>query len=239
MPIQQPSNTESELLRDKERAREFVSIAIHDLRGALRAIRTSSEMLNSPDGPPAPENAARYLRYIREGVERMEGLLRDIGGYVEAELRDLELREINLSMVLTEAKAECADRIKACGATIVSKGTLPTVTGDFSALVQVFCCLFDNACKFRGDADPLITIEAERRGDEWVIAVRDNGQGFKPVYADRIFDRFERLNGSQYAGSGLGLPLAKRIVEQHGGRMWAESTPGGGSAFRFTLAAEM
>lgn len=237
MPTPSPRKTESDLIRDKQAAREFVSIAVHDLRGALRSIRTSSELLEAPDGPPAPENAARHLRYIRESVDRLENLIRDIAGYVNAELHDLEFQEVNLSLALAEARAECADRIKACGATIVSEAALPTVTGDVNALAQVFCCLFDNACKFRGDAAPVIRIEAEQRGDEWFVAVRDNGQGFKPAYAERVFDRFERLNGNQYIGSGLGLALAKRIVEQHGGRMCAESSPGAGSTFWFTLPA--
>ena len=238
-PMQtQPSpNTKSEPIRNKETAREFVSIAVHDLRGALRSIKTSSDLLNPTDGPPDPEKAARYLRYIREGVDRMEGLIRDIAGYVNAELRDLEITTVAISSVLVEAKAHCADRIKACEATITWQNPLPTVNGDFEALAQVFCSLIDNACKFRGDAAPVIHVEAERRGEEWIVAVRDNGQGFKPAYTERIFDRFERLNGNQYTGSGLGLPLAKRIIEQHGGRMWAESNPGAGSTFWFSLPA--
>ena len=112
---------------------------------------------------------------------------------------------------------------------------LPAVKGDFLALAMLFRCLIENACKFRGEAAPCIHVGAVQQGSEWILSVRDNGVGFAPEYRDRIFRPFERLNGKRYPGSGLGLPLAKRIVERHGGRMWAESKPGEGCVCWFSL----
>jgi chemotaxis family two-component system sensor kinase Cph1 len=109
------------------------------------------------------------------------------------------------------------------------------VLGNAISLATVFRCLIANACKFRGKATPSIHVGVERQGADWIFSVRDNGPGFDPAYCERVFRPFERLNGRQYAGSGLGLSLAKRIIEQHGGNIWAESRPGEGAIFRFSL----
>ncbi len=104
-----------------------------------------------------------------------------------------------------------------------------------ASLTAVFRCLLSNACKFRGEAPPVVHVAAAQDAGEWVFSVRDNGAGFDPAYSTRIFRPFERLNGKQYPGSGLGLTLARKAIEQHGGRIWAESNPGRGTTVRFTL----
>jgi signal transduction histidine kinase len=116
---------------------------------------------------------------------------------------------------------------------------MPAVMGDFARLAIVLRSLIQNACKFRGEADPRIHVGVNQGGSEWVFYVRDNGLGFNPVYAERVFKPFERLNGRQYPGSGLGLAFARNILEQHGGRIWAESRLGQGSTFWFTLPASV
>jgi signal transduction histidine kinase len=96
-------------------------------------------------------------------------------------------------------------------------------------------CLIGNACKFRGAAPPAVHIGAVREGQTWILSVSDNGLGFDPAYRERIFRPFERLNGKQFPGSGLGLTLAKTIIEQHGGEIWADSRPGKGATISFKL----
>ena len=222
------------LALDSEALRDFISMAVHDLREPLRAIRLGSQLLTTQSGGNSQENRERGARFLQDGVARIETLLQDISEYCYAEVRELEPSATDLEMSLLEAKSELAAELKASGA-IVTHDSLPTVSGNATSLAVLLRCLIGNACKFRGEAAPHIHVGAVQQNGEWILSVRDNGCGFDPVYRERIFRPFERLNGKQFPGSGLGLTLAKRIVEQHGGQIWAESTPGEGSTFHFSL----
>jgi signal transduction histidine kinase len=222
------------LALDGEALRDFISMAVHDLREPLRAIRLGSQLLTKQDADNSEENRDRGARYLRDGAERMETLIQNIAEYCYAEVRELEPRDTDLEMSLLEAKTELAAELKGCGA-IVTHDPLPTVPGSAASLAVLLRCLIGNACKFRGETEPRIHVGAVRQNGEWILSVRDNGCGFDPAYRERIFRPFERLNGKQFPGSGLGLTIAKRIVEQHGGKIWAESTPGQGSTFHFSL----
>jgi light-regulated signal transduction histidine kinase (bacteriophytochrome) len=226
--------TKPSWLADSETVREFLTIAVHDLREPLRAIRSSSELLAEMHGDSTSENETRCLRFISEGVDRMESLIHDVAEYCYQELQELDPTETDLQRVLAEVQRQLSDELMKNEA-VLTHDPLPVVMGDFLGLATVFRCLIANACKFRGKAAPNIRVGAIQQGPEWFFSIQDNGIGFNPAYQDRVFDPFQRLNGKQYPGSGLGLPLAKRIIEQHGGRMWAESQPGQGSTFRFTL----
>jgi light-regulated signal transduction histidine kinase (bacteriophytochrome) len=221
-------------LREPDAAREFLTVAVHDLREPLRAIRASSELLVAMHEDSADERAARCMQFISDGVDRMELLIRDIAEFCYGELRELDLTDTDLQRVIAEVQRQLSGELEKNEA-VLTHDPLPAVTGDFSGLATVFRCLIENACKFRGQATPRIHMGAKQQGSEWVFSIRDNGMGFDPRYQDLIFNPFERLNGRQYAGSGLGLTLAKRILQQHGGRIWAESQPGQGSTFWLTL----
>jgi chemotaxis family two-component system sensor kinase Cph1 len=222
------------LAMDGEALRDFISMAVHDLREPLRAIRLGSQLLTTQTSANSEESRERGARYIRDGAARMETLIQDIAEYCYAEVRELESRATDLEMSLLEAKSELAAELKDSG-TIVTHDPLPTVPGNATSLAILLRCLIGNACKFRGEAEPRIHVGAVQQDGEWILSVRDNGAGFDPVYRERIFRPFERLNGKQFPGSGLGLTIAKRIVEQHGGQIWAESVPGEGSTFCFSL----
>ena len=113
---------------------------------------------------------------------------------------------------------------------------MPEVRADESQMIQVFQNLLGNALKFRNEVPPEVQINAERRGKEWIISVRDNGIGIDDEYKDRIFIVFQRLHSrEQYPGTGIGLALCKKIVERHGGKIWVESESRKGSAFYFSL----
>jgi chemotaxis family two-component system sensor kinase Cph1 len=219
---------------DPEALRQFISMAVHDLREPLRAIRLGSQLLAAQDAETAHESHERGARYVRDGVARMETLIQDIAEYCYGEVRDVESRSSDLEMSLLEAKTELDQELKSSGA-VISHDPLPTVLGDPHSMAALLRCLIGNACKFRGEAAPRIHVGVERQNDEWTISVRDNGPGFDPTYKERIFRPFERLNGRKFPGSGLGLTIAKQIVEQHGGQIWAESVPDQGSAFYFSL----
>ena len=121
---------------------------------------------------------------------------------------------------------------------MVTRDALPTVSADPGQLVQVFQNLLANALKFRGDAPPRVHVSARRNGGFWEFHVADNGIGIDPRYADRVFVLFQRLHGpKEYPGTGIGLALAKKIIERHGGRIGVESSVGEGASFWFTLEA--
>ncbi|MGE5432197.1 MAG: sensor histidine kinase, partial [Syntrophomonadaceae bacterium] len=123
---------------------------------------------------------------------------------------------------------------------VVNYYDLPSVMADDMQIKQLFQNLIQNAVKFRNSSSPQIDITAERKGKEWLIKVSDNGIGMDPQFSERIFVIFQRLNEREkYPGTGIGLAICKKIVEHHGGRIWVESQPGQGSAFFFTLPAEM
>jgi light-regulated signal transduction histidine kinase (bacteriophytochrome) len=224
-------------LGDAEAAREFLTIAVHDLREPLRAIRSSSELLAETHKDSTDENETRYVRFISDGVDRMENLIRDIAEFCYDELREFQPAEADLQAVLDEVRLQLSSELQRSEA-VLTHDPLPVVTGDISGLAAVFRCLIQNACKFRGTPAPRIHVAAIQQGPEWLVSVRDNGLGFNPVYRDQIFKPFERLNGKRYPGSGLGLALAKSILDQHGGRIWAESLPEQGSTFWFALPAD-
>ena len=223
-----------EMPPDRESVRDFISMAEHDLREPLRAIRLGARLLGADGSERSEENTAQGTRYLLDGTQRLETLIRDIAEYCYEEVRELELSETDLECVFLEAKTELAAEIKSSAAKI-THDPLPTVMANSASLAVVFRCLIGNACKFRGEASPAIHIAAVQQTGDWTFSVHDNGPGFDPAYSSRIFRPFERLNGKQYPGSGLGLTLARKVIEQHGGRIWAESSPGRGTIIRFTL----
>jgi chemotaxis family two-component system sensor kinase Cph1 len=138
-------------------------------------------------------------------------------------------------VVLEEAFYNLRSAVEETGAEL-TYDLLPTVTADASQLKRLFQNLIGNAIKFRGKEKPRIHISAEQKGKEWVFSFKDNGIGFDSQFADRIFVVFQRLHTRrEYPGTGIGLAICKKIVEQHGGRIWVESEPRKGSTFYFTL----
>ncbi|HEX6882491.1 MAG TPA: ATP-binding protein, partial [Planctomycetota bacterium] len=160
----------------------------------------------------------------------------DLLSYARLDLAGAHFTPVACDRALQQALANLRLAIRESGAT-VTQGSLPTVMGDEFQVAQVFQNLVGNAVKFRRkDVDPVVHVDCELRDGEWLLSVRDNGIGLDPTYAQRIFEVFQRLHGrEEYAGTGIGLSLCKKIVERHGGEIWCESSPGAGSTFFFTL----
>jgi len=226
---------QAESAHSRESLREFISIAVHDLREPLRAIRAGTDWLASQNGNEK-DKAEVPLRLVNQGVDRLEELIRDIATYCNEEVREYECREVPLATCVRSAQVQRAKEIESSGM-VITFDSLPVVEGDNLALTAVFEALLDNARKFHGGQNPRVNIGAALSGSDWVISVRDDGAGFKHEYGEQIFKPFQRLHGKQFPGSGLGLALARRIVERHGGRIWAESELGQGTVVSFTLPA--
>ncbi len=226
-----------ELARMNRDLEAFAYAASHDLQEPLRAVKIYSEQLVKRYDNQGQE-AEQYVLFVRQGVTRMEQLIRDLLDFSRAAHADGAPvgGTANLTVSLSEALKVLGNRIEECGATIISD-PLPVVNGDQAQLAQVFQNLLSNSLKYRKTEEALrIRIGAEPDRDMWIVSVQDNGIGFDQEYADRIFGLFKRLHREAYPGTGVGLAICKRIVERYGGRIWAKSNTGSGATFYFELA---
>ncbi len=236
--IDDQKSTEAELKRTNRELEEFAYVSSHDLQEPLRMVNIYTQLLLRELGAQASPEIAEYAGYVRSGVKRMEALIRDLLAYSRAGHYEAsaETGRAELGPALRRALADLDTTIRDTQAEF-SIEPLPAVLGEESQLVHVFLNLVSNAIKYRKPGErPCLRIGAKREGGYWVVAVSDNGIGFDPQFADRIFGLFKRLHRhDQYPGTGLGLAICKRIVERYGGRIWAESSPGVGSTFFVAL----
>jgi light-regulated signal transduction histidine kinase (bacteriophytochrome) len=224
-----------DLRRANQALEEFAYVASHDLQEPLRTVASYAQLLVHRYIDKLDEDAKQMTASITAGVQRMQDLIRDLLEYSRAgEQSDANLQRVKAETAVQDALAGLAAAIQEAGAQ-VTLGTLPTVIGNPQLLAQLFQNLIGNAIKYRSEQRPRIEITATPQNHEWVFAVRDNGIGFEPHYARQIFGVFKRLQNRSVSGTGIGLAICRRIVERHGGRIWAESEPGKGSSFYFTM----
>jgi light-regulated signal transduction histidine kinase (bacteriophytochrome) len=182
------------------------------------------------------ESADRYIQFAVEGASRMQALIADLLTYSRAGTQAIEKKPTPFQRIVETALSNLEVAIRESGAQIRC-GNLPTVEADETKLVQVVQNLIGNAIKFRKpDVTPAVEITASQVDSRWLFSVADNGIGFEPKYTDRIFQVFQRLHTvGRYPGNGIGLAISRRIIEHHGGELWADSQPEVGSTFFFTL----
>jgi PAS domain S-box-containing protein len=226
----------SALRRSNADLEQFVYSASHDLQEPLRTVATYSEMLRRKFGGQLGEAGDKYIGYTVEGALRMDKLLKDLRAFTHAStLSKQPIEDVNAGHSLEHALAGLHRSINDSGATITHT-PLPLVRIHDFQLEQLFQNLIGNAIRYRSSEPPQIDIAAERRYDEWLFSVRDNGIGIEPQYKEQIFGIFQRLHsGAEYPGTGMGLAICQRIVERLGGRIWVESELGRGSTFFFTV----
>ena len=224
------------LRRSNEDLQQFAFIASHDLREPLRMVNAYTQLFLKRFGHLADPQAVEFAGFINEGVQRMETLIQNVLSYSRAiHAQGEERKTANLEKSFAQAVSVLDESIRETSATI-TRDELPTLPGDEEQLAQVFQNLLSNALKYKNPFEPVrVQVSAHRNGTGWIVSVRDNGIGFEPQYAERIFGLFKRLHREDYPGTGLGLAICKRIIDQHGGRIWAESEPGVGSTFHFSL----
>ena len=225
-----------ELLRANADLLHFAYAVSHDLQAPLRTITTFSQRLEKSYRTQFDQEGSELLRLMGTAGSRMMETLRHLLQFATASGGELEWNaDVRLERALASALANLRSAIEETGAA-VSHDSLPTVVGDEIQLAQVFQNLIGNAIQYRkADLAPLVHVTAKRGEREWTIQVSDNGIGFEPDQAERIFGVFERLHAGGPPGTGIGLTICKRIVERRGGRIWAASKPREGSVFSFTI----
>jgi signal transduction histidine kinase len=226
--------THDELTRSNRDLEQFAYVASHDLQEPLRMVATYTQLLAERYQGKLDETADKYIHYAVEGALRMQTLVRDLLAFSRVGRRQEAARDIDCNLVVRSVLANLQSAIEESGARI-SYQALPVLSTDQSELTQLFQNLIGNAIKFRGAKPPEVHITAKKRKKAWLISVEDNGIGIAPQHADDVFVIFKRLHTrEEYPGSGIGLAICKKIVEHNHGRIWVESQPGQGSAFRFT-----
>ncbi len=208
----------------------------HDLRAPLRAIDGFSAMALEDFGPLLPEKGRHFLRVIHQDGLRMGNLIDDLLAFSRLAREPLKPQLVNTDQLVRRTLAELS--ADANGRELeVHIGELPGCQGDQALLKQVWVNLLSNALKYSRERKPaIVQIGSAWTGGETVYFVRDNGAGFDMEYADKLFGVFQRLHHQdEFEGTGVGLAIVQRIIQRHGGRVWAEAKVNQGAAFYFTL----
>ncbi|WP_232702436.1 PAS domain S-box protein [Halobacterium wangiae] len=226
------------LEESNERLEQFAYAASHDLQEPLRMVSSYLQLVETRYGDDLDDDGREFIDFAVDGADRMRTMIEGLLEYSRVDSRGNPLEPVALDSVFADVLDDLQVRIEEADAEIVHE-PLPVVDGDAGQLRQLFQNLLDNAIEYSGEAPPSVEVTAERETDAWRISVHDEGIGIAPADAQRVFDVFQRLHSqAEHAGTGIGLALAERIVERHGGEIWVESTPGEGTTFSFTLPSE-
>ena len=233
----QVTRQSEELSRSNRELEQFAYVASHDLQEPLRMVSSYVALLGRRYDGQLDDRADKYIHFAVDGANRMQRLIHDLLAYSRVGTRGGELTPTDTASVLRETLSNLEVAIVESEAEVVYSD-LPSVMGDPSQLRQLFQNIVGNALKFQSESRPRVELEASRDGDQWTFSIRDNGVGFDQRYAERVFGVFKRLHrNADIPGTGIGLAICQRIIERHGGRIWAESKLGEGSCFYFTLPA--
>ena len=198
-------------------------------------VSSYTQLLEQRYGDKLDDTAREFIAFAVDGAGRMQAMIRDLLTYSRLGGKDDNVEPLDCGRMLEAAQAQLGSAIAETRATIIA-GPLPKILGRRSDIIRLLQNLIGNAIKYRNGNVPRVEITARRQGNEWIFSIRDNGIGIEPEHRERIFRLFQRLHSrDKYPGNGIGLASAKKIVLQHGGRIWVESELGQGSTFFFTL----
>ncbi len=226
-----------QLDRSRQELEQFVYMASHDLQEPLRMVASYTKLLAKRYRGMLDDDADDFISYAVDGADRMQRMIHNMLKYSRVNRTDEnEMIPTDCEYVLRDALANLRLVIDESGA-VITHDPLPVVMADDEQLVQVFQNLIGNAIKFRKDERPEIHISAEYKKRSWIFYVCDNGTGIGEQDRDRIFQIFQRAHDREkYSGTGIGLAICKKIIEQHGGQIGVRSEPGKGSTFYFSIS---
>jgi len=225
----------ADLARSNSELERFAYVASHDLQEPLSMVKSYLQLLEKRYNDKLDEDANEFIKFAVEGSQRMKDLISDLLAYSRVGTRGKDFEIVDCEKILENVLQNLQISLEENHAKL-THDALPMVMADDVQITSLFQNLIGNAIKFHSDAPPLIHVGVKQEAKNWVFSVRDNGIGIDQQYFERIFIIFQRLHSRQeYAGTGIGLAISKRIVERHGGHIWIESQPGQGSTFFFTL----
>jgi PAS domain S-box-containing protein len=226
-----------ELNRSNEELGQFAYIASHDLQEPLRMVASYTQLLSRRYKGKLDADADEFIAFAVDGASRMQRLIQDLLAFSRVETKGKALLDTSSEDALAQALKNLRGAIHESGA-LVTHDPLPVVPADEMQLIQLFQNLVGNAIKYQSPGVPRVHIAATKNdGKKWMFSVQDNGLGIDPQYFEKIFGMFQRLHKrEEFAGTGIGLAICKKIVERHGGSISVESQLGQGSTFRFALA---
>jgi PAS domain S-box-containing protein len=227
------------LNRSNEELGQFAYVASHDLQEPLRMVASYTQLLSKRYKGRLDSDADEFIAFAVDGASRMQRLIQDLLTFSRVGTKIEKLETISSEDALKEALRNLRGAIEDSGAT-VTHDPLPAILADEMQLVQLFQNLVGNGIKYQNSSTPHIHVSSKKSGEKsWEFTVTDDGLGIAPQYFDRIFGMFQRLHKREdFAGTGIGLAVCKKIVERHGGTITVESQLGLGSTFRFTLSGE-
>lgn len=224
-----------ELARANAELEQFAYVVSHDLKEPLRMVSSYCSLLQNRYKEKLDEKANEFISYAVDGAARMYQMINNLLSFSSLSAKGKVLRPTKCETVLQEVIQNLKVFIQEQAA-VVTHDPLPEILADPTQMAQLFQNLIHNGIKFHGDKAPQVHLSAKRQNGEWLFSVRDNGIGVQKECQEFIFRIFNRLHGAKtYPGNGIGLATCKKIVEQHGGRIWLESEPQKGATFYFTL----
>lgn len=224
-----------ELERSNKELEEFAYVASHDLQEPLRTIQSYLQLFERRHGEHLEGDAREFVDFAIGGAVRMRQLIVDLLTYARVSSQAEPFEPTDVTQVVDEVVGGLKVAIEEAGASVVYE-KLPNVMVDKRQIAQLLQNLIVNAIKFRRQEAPRITVKAREDGNQWLFSVEDNGIGMEPKYAEKIFVIFQRLHGrDEFAGTGIGLAICKKIVGRHGGKIWVEASTDVGSTFFFTI----
>jgi PAS domain S-box-containing protein len=237
LAAEQLAQRAEDLARSNAELQQFAYVASHDLQEPLRKVTAYVNVLATDYVDQLDDQAREYMHFVTDGAQRMRSLIEDLLAVSRVRVDRMQVEDCDTGAIVTAILEDFDVAIAEAGAT-VTVGALPVVPGDATHLRQALQNLISNALKYRGEAPLTIDIRAETEPNGWLFTLQDNGIGFKQEYAEQIFGMFQRLvSRRKYDGTGIGLAIVAKAIQNHGGQIWATSQPGGPTTFSFRLPA--